>query len=176
MIRYEKKPNAFAHGTGWLIRPDLMATAGHNVFDWKYSAGRAVEIKCYAGWSGIASAKDASVEFRMAKRCITTERWLSNRGYQAHDFALIQLDQPFTNVQPFKYIETPPFAANVNLGVVGYPAEVRDNETGERGAKMYEMFIDTSYNLEKQKDTMIEYTIDTEGGELNPLRSYHSLL
>lgn len=23
-----------AMGTGWLIRPDLMATAGHNVYDW----------------------------------------------------------------------------------------------------------------------------------------------
>jgi hypothetical protein len=29
-IKYEKLGNnKFAHGTGWLIRPDVMITAGH---------------------------------------------------------------------------------------------------------------------------------------------------
>ncbi|KAM3424642.1 Serine protease [Cercospora zeina] len=163
MIKYAQKPNSMAHGTGWLIRPDLIATAGHNVYDWSHNAGQAIEIKCYAGWTG-ASRVNESVEFRRAARVVTTERWLQTRGSKAHDFALIQVEKPFTNVTPFSYIETPPFQANVRLGVVGYPAEARD-ERGERGARMYEMFLDTSYNLEKQADTMLEYSIDTEGGQ-----------
>ncbi|KAF2216911.1 hypothetical protein CERZMDRAFT_92982 [Cercospora zeae-maydis SCOH1-5] len=163
MIKYAQKPNSMAHGTGWLIRPDLIATAGHNVYDWSHNAGQAIEIKCYAGWTGTSRINE-SVEFRRAARVVTTERWLQTRGSKAHDFALIQVEKPFTNVTPFSYIETPPFQANVRLGVVGYPAEARDDR-GERGARMYEMFLDTSYNLEKQADTMLEYSIDTEGGQ-----------
>lgn len=163
-IKYENMPTKFAHGTGWLIRPDLMVTAGHNVFDWRYQAGRAIEIKAYAGYSGKASIADpsAQVEFRMAKRCVTTDRWLTTRGSKAYDFAMVQLDQPFTNVTPIKYIETPPMGS-LNLGVVGYPAD-RLDENNEKGARMYEMFLETKYNLEKQIDTMLEYVIDTEGG------------
>ncbi|PPJ55373.1 hypothetical protein CBER1_08698 [Cercospora berteroae] len=163
MIKYAQKPNSMAHGTGWLIRPDLIATAGHNVYDWGHNAGQAIEIKCYAGWSG-ASRINGSVEFRRASRVVTTERWLQTRGSKPHDFALIQVEKPFTNVTPFSFIETPPFQDNVRLGVVGYPAETRD-ENGERGAKMFQMFLQTEWNLEKQPDTMLEYSIDTEGGQ-----------
>lgn len=164
LIKYQQKPNGMAHGTGWLIKPDLIATAGHNVYDWSHNAGRAVEIKCYAGWEGTANIDPSKVEFRNAARVVTTERWLQTRGSKPYDFALIRVDKPFTNVTPFQYIETPPFQANARLGIVGYPAETRD-QNGERGAKMYEMFLDTEYNLEKQADTMIEYSIDTEGGK-----------
>lgn len=142
-----------------------MVTAGHNVYDWKFNAGRATEIKAYAGYHGKASTTDPryKVEFRVAKRCVTTDRWLSSRGAKAYDIAFVQLDKPFTNITPIKYIETPPIGS-LSLGIVGYPADIRDSQ-GEKGAHMYEMHLETNYNLATQADTMLAYCIDTEGGE-----------
>ncbi|KAI1407071.1 hypothetical protein F5Y13DRAFT_206684 [Hypoxylon sp. FL1857] len=163
-IKYENLgDNKFAHGTGWLIRPDVMITAGHNVFTWRAGGGRAREIIAYAGYNGASSINDPSVEVRKAKRVVTTSQWLSNRGSMAHDFAVVMFDKPFTNVTPFQYIETP-VKDKLELGVVGYPADKIDATTGERGGKMYELFESTEYNIMEQKDTMLEHFIDSEGG------------
>ncbi|KAI1090746.1 hypothetical protein F5B19DRAFT_484385 [Rostrohypoxylon terebratum] len=150
-IKYENLgDNKFAHGTGWLIRPDVMITAGHN-------------INAYAGYNGASSIKDPSVEVRKAKRVVTTSQWLSNRGSMAHDFAMVMFDEPFTNATPFPYIETPA-KDKLELGVVGYPADKIDERNGERGGRMYELFETTEYNLMEQKDTMLQHFIDSEGG------------
>ena len=163
-IKYENLgENKFAHGTGWLIRPDVMVTAGHNVYSWKQNAGRAREILAYAGYNGRGSIDSATVETRRAKKVVTTSQWLSNRGSMAHDFALVQFDKPFEGVMPFEYIETPA-QGDLELGVVGYPADLVDGETGERGAHMYELFEKTKYDLTEQKDTMLQHAIDCEGG------------
>jgi V8-like Glu-specific endopeptidase len=42
-------------GTGWLIDNDLVATAGHCVFDWKAKGAFLKYIKCYFGYDGIRS-------------------------------------------------------------------------------------------------------------------------
>lgn len=39
-------------GTGWLIRNDLLVTAGHVVYDKAYGYGAASQIKCYIGYNG----------------------------------------------------------------------------------------------------------------------------
>ncbi|KAI1213792.1 uncharacterized protein F4807DRAFT_200103 [Annulohypoxylon truncatum] len=163
-IKYENLGDSkFAHGTGWLIRPDVMITAGHNVFTWRANGGRAREIIAYAGYNGASSINDPSVEVRKAKRVVTTSQWLSNRGSMAHDFAMVMFDQPFTNATPFPYIETPA-KDKLELGVVGYPADKIDERNGERGGRMYELFETTEYNLMEQKDTMLQHFIDSEGG------------
>lgn len=163
-IKYENLGDSkFAHGTGWLIRPDVMITAGHNVFAWKANGGRAREITAYAGYNGYSSINSPSVEMRKAKRVVTTSQWLSNRGSMAHDFAMVMFDEPFTNITPFQYIETPP-KDKLELGVVGYPADKVDPSTGERGGRMYELFESTEYNIMEQKDTMLQHFIDSEGG------------
>ncbi|KAH4001777.1 hypothetical protein HBI13_014260 [Parastagonospora nodorum] len=116
-----------------------MFTAGHNVYSWRRTngrlPGRAREIKAYAGYNGAKSISDASVEFRRATRVVTTSQWLDSARSRPRDFALVQFDRPFTDVTPFQYIETPA-AADAQLGVVGYPADLKDQETGERGSKM----------------------------------------
>ncbi|KAI2465066.1 hypothetical protein F4781DRAFT_435798 [Annulohypoxylon bovei var. microspora] len=163
-IKYENLgDNKFAHGTGWLIRPDVMITAGHNVFTWRANGGRAREIIAYAGYNGASSINEASVEVRKAKRVVTTSQWLSNRGSMAHDFAMVMFDEPFTNAAPFPYIETPA-KDKLELGVVGYPADKIDERNGERGGRMYELFETTEFNLMEQKDTMLQHFIDSEGG------------
>lgn len=140
-----------------------MITAGHNVFTWRANGGRAREIIAYAGYDGASSTNTPSIEVRKAKRVVTTSQWLSNRGSMAHDFAMVMFDEPFTNATPFPYIETPA-KDKLELGVVGYPADKVDHETGERGGKMYELFETTEYNIMEQKDTMLQHFIDSEGG------------
>lgn len=158
------KGDVSAHGTGWLIRPDVMITAGHNAYAWTQNLGRATEIKAYAGYNGASSISDPSVEFRIAKRVVTTSQWLSNRGSRAHDIAIVQFDKPFTSIQPFQYIETPPKGSH-KIGVVGYPADKIDSATNERGGFMYELFEETTYDITEDKDTMLKYMVDSAGGK-----------
>lgn len=102
-----------------------------SVYSWKSTAGRAFEIKAFAGCYGAASINSPSVQFRKAKRIVTTAQWQSSRGSMAQDFALIVFDQPFTDVTRFRYIEIPP-QNKTELGIVGYPADKVDEQTGER--------------------------------------------
>ncbi|MCJ1405732.1 hypothetical protein MMC11_008962 [Xylographa trunciseda] len=167
-IQYENLPEtAFAHGTGWLIQPDLMVTAGHNVYSYSKMKGklpgRARQIKAYAGYNGAASVSSPSVEFRIAKRVVTTSHWLDNQNSKARDFALVQFDKPFTDVTPFQYIETAP-AGDLVLGVVGYPADLYDEKTREKGGRMHELFEPTKYDITEDADKMLKHYIDAEGG------------
>ena len=65
----------------------------------------------------------------------TTSHWCSNRGSVAHDFVLVVFDEAFTDVTHFPYIETP-LKDKVEPGVVGYPSDKTEEQTGERGGKM----------------------------------------
>lgn len=49
--------------------------------------------------------------------------------------------------------------------MVGYPGDLSDPVSGEKGAFMHEMFLPTEFDLAEQADTMLEYQIDTFGGE-----------
>ena len=42
-------------GTGWLISENLIATAGHNLYDWPNKGGFAKEVKCFFGYNGSES-------------------------------------------------------------------------------------------------------------------------
>ena len=153
-------------GTGWLISPDIFVTAGHCSYDWGHKMGRAEEVKAYIGYKGHQSEKDPSVQFRRVKRIVTTEGWVKTKGSKCFDVSFMQLDKPFEGVQPIKFEETPA-KGNMTIGVVGYPGDLSDKQTGERGAYMYEMFLPTEFDLATQSDTMLEYQIDTFGGKKN---------
>ena len=152
-------------GTGWLIRPDIFVTAGHCSYDWSHKMGRAAEVKAYIGYDGRQSENDQSVQFRHVKRIVTTEGWVKTKGQKSFDVSFMQVDAPFTGITPIRFEETPAQGDHV-LGVVGYPGDLKDEQTGEKGAHMYEMFLPTQYDLSTQADTMLEYQIDTYGGEL----------
>ena len=64
-LRYEfGGADQWAHGTGWLIRPDILVTAGHCAYDWGHRLGRAVEVKAYIGYKGRDQLNDPNVQFR----------------------------------------------------------------------------------------------------------------
>ena len=142
-IHYEfQQPGRWAMGTGWLISPDILVTAGHCTYDWGHKLGRATEVKAYIGYNGKASVASPNVQFRTAKRIVTTEGWLKARGAKNFDVGFMQLNKPFTGIVPIKYEETPS-EGNETLGVVGYPGDLAD-QAGEKGACMYEMFLPAS--------------------------------
>ncbi|KAK0724409.1 hypothetical protein B0H67DRAFT_483186 [Lasiosphaeris hirsuta] len=176
-MRYEgQKPGdrAYAMGTGWLIAPDTLVTAGHNVYDWSgygTGLGRAVHIKAYIGYHGKKNLNSPIVQSRLAKNIVTTAEWLTSRDNRHRDVAIIQLDRPFTgDLRLFSYKPTPSQADEM-IGVVGYPADkVLADEDGpeERGAMMYEEFGGVAYSLEKNKTNplgMLKYRISTFGGQ-----------
>lgn len=159
-------------GSGWLIKPDLLVTAGHVVYDWSRRLGEAREIKCYIGYNGRASVGGHHVQSRSAVKVVTTAEWLEDaaRRPRTRDLAFIQVDRPFTgNLQLFNFVDTPLASEDANLGVVGYPGDksLRDEErdSEEYGAQMYEEFLPTTYDLGKNKRDMIEYQLSTFGGK-----------
>ncbi|KAL8759049.1 MAG: hypothetical protein Q9184_003738 [Pyrenodesmia sp. 2 TL-2023] len=156
-------PGSWAIATGWLIAPDLLVTAGHCAFDWGYNQGKLVEIKAYIGYRGKTNVNDPNVQFRKGKRVTTTPGWLKSGNRRDADLALIKVDPPFENITLIGYADTPA-SGLAKLGVVGYPGDLRDSETGEAGAHMYESYEPTSWSLAKNEYRMLEYQIDTYGG------------
>ncbi|KAL9620303.1 MAG: hypothetical protein Q9160_005202 [Pyrenula sp. 1 TL-2023] len=144
-------------------KPDIFVTAGHCSYDWSHKMGRATEVKAYIGYRGNQSTNNADVQFSRVKRIVTTEGWVKTKGMKSFDVSFMQLDKPFTGITPIQYAETPA-KDSLTIGVVGYPADLFDRQTGEHGAYMHEMFLPTQYDLATQTDTMLEYQIDTYGG------------
>lgn len=153
-------------GTGWLIAPDIFVTAGHCSYDWSHQLGRATEVKAYIGYDGRQSEKDSKVQFRQVKTVVTTEGWVTTKGQKPFDVSFMQVDRPFTGITPIRFEDTPA-QGSLALGVVGYPGDLKDPKTGEKGAHMYEMFMPTEFDLATQADTMLEYRIDTFGGRFS---------
>lgn len=166
------KRGVWMMGTGWLIRPDLVVTAGHVVYDWSMKLAEAQEIRCYIGYNGRASIDRSYVQSRSGKKVVTTGEWLADTPDRARtkDVAFIQVDRAFTGgLQLFNFEDTPQSGRQVRLGVVGYPGDkyLQDDESGddEAGAQMYEEFQYTDYDIADSKRSMIEYKLSTFGGE-----------
>ena len=168
----ERGPDApWAIGTGWLIKDDLIVTAAHNAYDWRYGFGPAASVKAYIGYYGKQTVDDPSVQYRAASRVTTTTEWMTDGNNRASDVAFLQLDPPFTGVTPFKFANTP---ANGNdiLGVVGYPGDKLSQTTGEAGDRLWEEFQTVNYDLDKAPRHMLNYSISTFGGRCFIVDSY----
>ncbi|KAH0031796.1 hypothetical protein KCU78_g2706, partial [Aureobasidium melanogenum] len=156
------KKQIWMMGTGWLIRPDLLVTAGHVVFDHSKNYRATVQIKCYIGYNGKASVSSSTCQPRYGQRVITTREWTKtpNRG---KDVAFIQVTKPFEgNLNLFSYVDTP-VSDKTTLNIVGYPGDKAfDNEYG---AQMYELSDKTTYDLNDNNLHMIHYQISTYGGQ-----------
>ncbi|KAI1083659.1 trypsin-like serine protease [Whalleya microplaca] len=169
----DSEDTCWAMGTGWLIKPDLLVTAGHNVYNWSGSdgiLGRAVHIKCFIGYHGRDSIGTDIVQERKGERVVTTAEWLLGKENRHADVALIKVDEPFTGkLRVFSYNDTPT-SGDEQLGVVGYPGDKYINDSygrQEKGAYMYEQYNDIQYNLRDYGNhpPMLKYRISTFGGQ-----------
>ncbi|CAI6045661.1 unnamed protein product [Clonostachys chloroleuca] len=157
-------------GSGWLIRKDLIVTAGQNVFSKTYN-GRATHIKCWIGYCGRKSIYDQSVQYRRALNIITTEAWWMQEGNRRlRDIALIQVSEPFSGSEEelrlFKAISTPPTSEDSELIVVGYPGDkAPKNDKDDIGGWMFAGSEEVKYDLLSSESKMIEYPINTFGGQ-----------
>ncbi|KAJ7466195.1 ATP synthase F1 [Mycena galericulata] len=155
-------------GSGWLIRPDLLVTAGHVVYDKAYGYGAVTQIKCYIGYNGVQSVpKQGSsipaVQPRYGSKVVTTESWIVDGEARPRDVAFIQVHKDFVgSLNVFNFTGTPSPSV-VKLGVVGYPGDKDLN--GEFGAQMYELFGVTSIDLDTTSRHMITYNVSTAGGQ-----------
>ncbi|GAB7357635.1 hypothetical protein MBLNU459_g0133t1 [Dothideomycetes sp. NU459] len=149
-------------GTGWLVRPDLLVTAGHVVFDWGRDYGATIRIKCYIGYDGRDSVGSTNVQARYGKDVITTSSWVQD-PVRLRDVAFIKLHKPFEgNLNLFSYVKTPEIDTAM-ITIVGYPGD--KSQGAETGAQMYEMSKTIEYNIDESKRHMIEYDISSFGGQ-----------
>lgn len=165
-IKYENQDSSdprYAQGTGWLVKNNLLVTAGHCAFDHMYQFGKAVEVKAYLGYNGKKSISQPDVQFRHGNRVVTTAKWIASDINRANDVSFIELDSPFDDVQPFSSPVTPLNGEQVMLGVVGYPADKTLDD--EPAAQMYEMFGRTSWDLRNSASNMLEYKLSTYAGK-----------
>lgn len=153
-------------GTRWLIRDDLLVTAGHVVYDRSLGCGAATQIKCYLGYHGKRSLGSFQTQARYGSKVVTTNDWTQD-GDRPKDVAFIQVNMPFTgSLSPFQYVDTPS-VFDGKIGLVGYPADqsVHDKKgMNEQGAGMYEIFQSTKYDLATSSLNMVEYRMSTFGG------------
>ncbi|KAL4982631.1 hypothetical protein BDW68DRAFT_182373 [Aspergillus falconensis] len=161
-LRFENsEADTWVIATGFCVRDDLVATAGHSVYDWEYELGELTEAKVYLGYTGKQNIDNPEVEFRFGKRVATTPEWMEKGGRREADLAFIKLNKPFMEVAPYDYQDTPE-SDMMNIGVVGYAGDLKKN--GEPGATLYECFQDTKWSLDRSRWQMLEYQIDPHGG------------
>ena len=167
-LRYanQKASDPWIIGTGWLVTPDLIVTAGHYAFDWSHKNGRLTQVKAYIGYNGKASADDpqSAVQFQQGGQVATPSEWLRSKGMKAYDLAFIKVQQPFTGIVPIDFEDTPRNALST-IGLAGYAGDITDRFSGEKGAHMYEVFFNTEWDLEQSEYIMLESALDPYGGK-----------
>ncbi|KAL4907665.1 hypothetical protein BDW74DRAFT_189118 [Aspergillus multicolor] len=163
-LRFENSDqDTWVYATGFLVRDDLVVTAGHSVYDWEYNLGELIEAKVYLGYTGKQNIDNAGVEFRFGKRVATTPEWMEKGGRREANLAFIKLNKPFRDVTPFDYRDTPE-SDKMNIGIVGYAGDLRKN--GEPGAQLYECFQDEKWDLSRSRWQVLEYQMDAYGGNI----------
>lgn len=155
-------------GSGWLITPDIVVTAGHNVYKGDGNgSGKATVIECHIGYHGRESVGEGDTQTRYAKRCVTPAEWIYTSKDNSHrDFAFIQVDKPFTgNLRLFSYEKTPQTGIEM-LGVVGYPGDrfIEDSHGKDWGAVMCKDSNRVGCRR-KNTSTMLTYNISTYPGQ-----------
>lgn len=150
--------------SGRLVRPDIVVTAGHCAYDWSSQLGRAIKVKAYIGYNGKDSVKSGgTADFRKGLQIATTSGWLSAQCNRESDVSFIRLESAFTGTLNLVNYAATPSTGKETLGVVGYPADKKDDKN-EAGAQMYEEWDATSYDLTTSWKHMLEYEISTYAG------------
>ncbi|KAL4412917.1 ATP synthase F1 [Colletotrichum abscissum] len=156
-------------GTGWLVSPDTVVTAGHVVYDWRNRWQAAIEVKCFIGYSGLSSVGTSKVQGRFGEHVVTTAHWVNGNNKRAHDVAFLKLNRPFTgNLRTIPFQNTPTNGIGLRLGVVGYPGDKHSQhpsgDDDEEGAQMYEEFTRVNYSIQDSQSGAPILQATNDGG------------
>ena len=162
-VQYGKNEKNWNAGTGWLLKDDLVVTAGHVVLS-KLQKRRAVYLKAYAGYHGLGSVDDKpGVQQRWANRVVVIKAYYQDQS-SIHDVAFVKLREPFDNIQPFTHCNTPERGTG-SLSVVGYPGDKDRYDLRDLGPFMYEQSAHTYWNLHISDSNLLSYAISTNKGK-----------
>ncbi|MDI1436389.1 peptidoglycan-binding protein [Polyangium sorediatum] len=139
-------------GTGWLINPRTVVTAGHCVYDCQAMGGWATSIEVIPALDGTRQPFGSVV----AKRFRLVSGWLEDRSPE-YDYAAILLDEPVQMNEGFFMPEALPPAEleGALVNIAGYPQEP------DSATRLY-------YHARALKDVggrIVQYDIDTFGGQ-----------
>lgn len=94
VIKFQNSPYSENYGTGFMIGPDAIATAAHNMNHPQY--GRATSITCYIGAGNGITAVEAFTITDTSK-FLRPSAWDSTKGYR-YDYGVIKLNRDVTSV------------------------------------------------------------------------------
>jgi len=153
--------------TGYLIAPDVVATAGHCSYE--KGQGRAISMDLWTGYHGRAStSSDQHVQHRRGVKIATTSQWIGSK-MSNHDVAFVKLDSPFHGLTPYTYAQTPSHIAE-EIVIAGYPGDKVDN--GQKGADMWEGTDTANFDLNTSCQNMLVYKISTYNGKQELFESF----
>lgn len=166
-----------SHGTGWLIQDNLVVTTGHLVVDVpskQYNMQTfATIVRVYIGYSGKDTMDSEDVDFWEGTVVVVPRNYATKKKW-VHDFAFVELNQPFDNVSPIQPLVTP-HSGHDELCIVGYPTDKEKkclNRRSEKGAEMYEDHAKVEWDLEVYEG-LLAYKIPTYNGKF-PKRTVDS--
>lgn len=157
LLEFETPDGAGGIGTGWLIGPRTVVTAGHCIYNRDSDTGvgwmRMAKYKVYAGRSLEQFAGEAKV-VDMA----TTQQYVEH-GLEAYDFGVLYIDSSLGNDDQLGSFEIGIVGESTNsmlVSVLGYPG---DKQKGMYGT----MWGDTNL-IKSVTNDRLSYAVDTMPG------------
>ena len=141
LIKFPNSPYSYL-GSGHLISPDTVLTAGHCVYDQALGGWATVEV--YPGYNGTTAPYGVAYSTEI----YSVSGWINNRSPE-HDIAAIKLDRPIGEQTGWLGLTDMTSGA---ITITGYP--------GEFQRQMYTM----SGTIASVTTNNTFYTIDTTGG------------
>lgn len=118
---------ATAAGTGWLISPDTMVTAAHNVYNREaYRRANKYRPAVVKVWLGYNDDDRPPYGVRRASEIFVHEDYIRDRTKLEFDIAVIKLDQPVE--KRHGWLQIVGSSVNISktpLGLAGFPSDIQ---------------------------------------------------
>ena len=160
-------PTTIFIGTGWLVDPCTVVTAGHNLYDVRKKS-QATRIKVTVGLKGKPPATDTGLEEQYASSAAVHWAYY-DRSRCCNDFGVVRLHTPFKDVQPILWQDAPPLSNGVECKVVGYAVDLPSSTDKQRGCIMYEGVGPVVDYDSVGDEHQLGYWPDTFGGMFPPV-------